>query len=125
MQLLEVQRILTPSQRRKKALVFKKSMHKRLKTMNRMKGRIPPKDVLMRRAEKIAKKFVIKKKKLLSLELLSLYPSQLTIAQKMALEKKLAKHSALIKKLTPKLYRKVLKQAKEKVAAARAAQGEV
>ena len=119
------QKILTPAQRRKKALIFKKSMHKRLKTMKRNKGRIPPKNVLMKRAEKMAKKAVIKKKKLLSAELLALYPSQLTLPQKMALEKKIGKHSALIKKLTPKMYKIVLKNAKEKVAAARSAEGEV
>ena len=117
MELLEVQKMLSPSQRRKKALVFKKSMYKRLRTMKRYEGRIPPKDVLMKRAEKMARKLIIKKKKLLPAELLSLYPSQLTMPQKMALEKKIAKHRALIKKLTPKMYKKVLKAAKEKVAA--------
>ena len=119
------QKILTPGQRRKKALIFKKSLHKRLKTMKRNKGRIPPKNVLMKRAEKMAKKAVIKKKKLLSAELLALYPSQLTLPQKMALEKKIGKHSALIKKLTPKMYKVVLRTAKEKVNAARSAEGEV
>ena len=117
MELLEVQKMLSPSQRRKKALIFKKSMYKRLRTMKRYEGRVPPKDILMRRAEKMAKKAVIKKKKLLPAQLLPLYPSQLTLPQKMALERKIGKHSALIKKLTPKMYRKVLKQAKEKVAA--------
>ena len=51
MELLEVQKMLSPSQRRKKALVFKKSMYKRLRTMKRYEGRVPPKDILMRRAE--------------------------------------------------------------------------
>ena len=111
----EVQKPLTPSQRRKKALVFKKSLHKRLKTMKRYAGKMPPKEVLMKRAAKQAKKAVIKKKKLLSPELLALYPSQLTIPQKMALEKKLSKHTDLIKKLIPKFFRKVLQQQKEKI----------
>jgi len=111
----EVQKPLTPSQRRKKALVFKKSLHKRLKTMKRNAGRMPSKEMLMKRAAKKAKLFVIKKKKLLSPELLALYPSQLTIPQKMALEKKLSNHTGLIKKLTPKFFKIVRQQQKDKI----------
>ena len=111
----EVQKPLSPSQRRKKALVFKKSLHKRLKTMQRNAGRMPPKEILMKRAATKAKLAVIKKKKLLSPELLVLYPSQLTIPQKVALEKKLSKYRSLIAKITPKLFKVVLKQQKDKI----------
>ena len=124
MELQEVQKPLTPAQRRKKALIFKKSMHKRMRTMKRFANRIPPADTLKDRAKKAAKKFVIKKKKLLPDNLLPLYPSQLTMPQKLALEKKLAKHRAMIQKLTPKMYKVVLRQAKEKLARNKQASGE-
>ena len=109
------EKILTPAARRKKALVFKKSLHKRLRTMRRYANKIPPKDVMMNKAKRAARRLVIKKKKLLPAELLSLYPGQLTFPQKVALEKKLAKHGALIAKLTPKMYKVVLRQTKEKI----------
>ena len=59
------EKILTPAQRRKKALVFKKSLHKRLRTMRRYANKIPPKDVMMAKAQRAARRLVIKKKKLL------------------------------------------------------------
>tara|TARA_B100000686_G_scaffold211206_1_gene218043 strand:- start:449 stop:838 length:390 start_codon:yes stop_codon:yes gene_type:complete len=118
------EKILTPAQRRKKALVFKKSLHKRLRTMRRYANKIPPKDVMMAKAQRAARRLVIKKKKLLPPELLALYPGQLTFPQKVALEKKLAKHSALVTKLTPKMYKVVLRQTKEKIKKNRQGPGE-
>lgn len=119
-----IEKILTPAQRRKKALAFKKSLHKRLRTMKRYANKIPPKNVMMDKAKRAARKLVIKKKKLLPAELLPLYPGQLTYPQKVALEKKLSKHSAMIAKLTPKMYKVVLRQTKEKIKKNRQGPGE-
>lgn len=116
---IEILEALTPSQRRKKAIIFKKSLHKRLRTMKKNKARLPNNDMLLARAQRMARKFVIKRKKLLSPELLSKYPSGLTIAQKNALEKKLAKHSNLVKKMTPKMLKKARISAREKLAASK------
>jgi len=111
------EKVLTPSQRRKKRIAFRKSLRKRLITMKRYEGRMPTRKMLETRAKRAARKAVIKRKRLLSPELLSVYPGGLSIPQKMALEKKLDKHRDLIKRITPLLLKVVTRQAKEKIAA--------
>ena len=113
----EAKRPLSPSQRKKKAIVFRKSRHKRLRTIEKNKKKMPSADALEKRAQKAARMFVIKKKKILSPEELELMTSgDLSFAQKNRLEVKLAKHSGLIKKIVPKMLKKIRAAAKAKLA---------
>lgn len=117
------EKVLSPSQRRKKALAFKKSLRKRLRIMKRYEGRMPPRDMLEKRAARLARRVVIKRKMLLSPELMNKYPGGLSIPQKMALEKKLDKHKNLIQRIKPLMLKLVIKQTKAKIADKRSAQG--
>ena len=118
------EKVLSPSQRRKKALAFRKSLRKRIRTMKRYEGRMPPREMLEKRAGRVARKAVIRRKRLLSPELLSKYPAGLTIPQKMTLEKKLEKFKDLIKRIQPRILKLVIKQQKEKIAAKKSAKGD-
>jgi hypothetical protein len=112
----EARKPLSPSQRKKKALIFRKSKHKRLRTIEKNKNKMPTSDALDKRANKSARKLVIKKKKILSPEEIKLMTSgNLSIAQKNRLEVKLAKHSGLIKKLVPKMLKNVRAAARAKL----------
>ena len=93
---------MSPSARRKKAMIFPKTLSKRLRAKKRYANRMPPKKVLEKRAYIMARKFVIKRKKLLAPDLIKKYPGKLTIPQKMSIEMKLKKHGGLIKKLSKK-----------------------
>ena len=117
------EKVLSPSQRRKKALSFKKSLRKRLRMMKRYEGRMPPRDMLEKRAARVARRAVIRRKMLLSPELMNKYPGGLSIPQKMALEKKIEKFKDLIQRIKPRILKLVIKQTKEKIAAKRSAQG--
>lgn len=106
---------LTQSQRRKRAIAFKKSLMKRLRTKERLKNKKAPEEVLLRRAKQKAKKIVIIKKKILPNELVDKYPNNLSIPQKVAVEDKLKENRKLVKKVALKILKLLKRQEAEKV----------
>lgn len=106
---------LTQSQRRKRAITFKKSLKKRLRSKERLKRKKAPEEVLLRRAKQKAKKIVIIKKKILPNELIDKYPNKLSVPQKVAVEDKLKEHRKLVKSIAVKILKLLKRQEAEKV----------
>jgi hypothetical protein len=120
----DIAEVLTPAQRRKKSIAFKKSKHKRMASMRRNKGKMPKKEVLVDRAMKAARKATIIKKKLLPPELIRKPTSELSRNKKEKLEKDLHKHKVYIKKIFPKIFKKTLAKARLAMAKHKASKGD-
>lgn len=109
--------MLSPSQRKKRAMIFKKSLQKRLRAKKLLKDKMPKLKVLQARAKRAARKKVIIKFKLLPSDMVSQYPTGISLSQKMSLERKLAdpKIKASIKKFYKVSLRQMIKLAQQKI----------